>query len=285
MIFKHRNGYWDLSGKILIAGILNVTPDSFSDGRKFFSLEDALTRAAIMIEEGADLIDIGGESTRPGSDSISVEEEMNRVIPVIKALKQSPKTKNCIISIDTTKYEVAKAAIDEGVEIINDISAFRNDERMIKLASESGAGVILMHMQGNPKNMQIAPVYEDVISEILLFLEEAKNKAVEDGIDIENIVLDPGIGFGKSIEDNFKIISEINYFRMKLNRPILIGASRKSFIGRTLNLPIEERLIGSITAAVISAINGASILRVHDVKETRQAITILDKIFLCKSQE
>lgn len=285
MIFKHRNGYWDLSGKILIAGILNVTPDSFSDGRKFFSLEDALTRAVMMVEEGADLIDIGGESTRPGSDSISANEEINRVIPLIKALKQSPKTKNCIISIDTTKYEVAKAAIDEGVEIINDISAFRNDERMIKLASESGAGIILMHMQGTPKNMQIAPVYEDVISEILLFLEEAKNKAVEDGIDIENIVLDPGIGFGKSIEDNFKIISEINYFRMKLNRPILIGASRKSFIGRTLNLPVEERLIGSITAAVISAINGASILRVHDVKETRQAITILDKVYSYKNQE
>lgn len=275
MIFKHRRGFWNLENKILIAGILNVTPDSFSDGGKFFLTDSALRRAKELVNEGADFIDIGGESTRPGAENISAEEESRRVTNVISMIRKDRLFDSIPISIDTCKYDVALVAIDCGADIINDISAFCYDHRMFDLASSSGAGVILMHMQGTPQTMQANPHYEDLLTEISDFLYERFCMAVDNKINPENIVLDPGIGFGKTVAQNFEIIKNISLLKENLNRPILIGCSRKSLIGKTLDLPVEERMPASVVLAALSAINGARILRVHDVKETRQALKML----------
>jgi dihydropteroate synthase len=261
----------DLAQKPLIMGILNVTPDSFYDGGRYPTPEIALKKAEEMLTAGADIIDVGGESSRPGSKPVSEKDEQDRVIPIIEKISQKFKPP---ISIDTTKAAVAKAALEAGAAIINDISALRFDSRMAELASRSGAGLILMHLQGTPENMQTDPHYEDIICEISDFFKERIAFAVQAGIKKEQIILDPGIGFGKTVEHNLEIIRHLSSFKI-LGRPILVGLSRKSFIGKILGLEPKERLEGSLAAAVAAALNGAQILRVHDVGETIRAVKII----------
>ena len=251
-----------------------MTPDSFSDGGHFFKPEHAVKQGIRMAEEGADIIDVGGESTRPGSDSVTIEEELSRVIPVIEALS---KEMDIPISIDTYKSEVAKKALDAGAEMINEISALRFDPQMKKIAAEYQVPLILMHIKGTPKNMQKNPYYDDVIDEITKYLKESIQLAKDAGIQKENIIIDPGIGFGKRLEDNLNILKNLKKFSI-LDCPILVGPSRKSFIGKILNLPVEERLEGSLAALAVSIMNGANIVRVHDVKESKRVACLVDAV-------
>lgn len=257
-----------------IMGVINITPDSFSDGGRYFDKDKALERGFQLIEEGSDIIDIGGESTRPGSEPISPEEEIGRVVPLITALRKRTDT---LISIDTTKSEVAQAALDAGADIINDISALRFDPRMAPLVAEEDVPVILMHMKGTPKTMQVNPTYEDVLLEVKAFLEESIDKAQASGIKKEKIIIDPGIGFGKRLKDNLVLINNLHMLE-ELERPILIGVSRKSFIGSILDSPPEERLEGTIASAVLSVIHGAHILRIHDVSSVKKAVRVAEAI-------
>jgi len=250
----------------LIMGILNVTPDSFSDGGRFFSRENALKQAEKMAGEGADIIDVGGESTRPYAEQVSAEEEIRRIIPVIGKIRKKLRT---LVSIDTYKSEVACRALEEGADIINDISALRMDRNMGKAAARAGVPVILMHMQGRPRGMQANPRYSDVIRDIAGFLGERIKKAKELGIDAKKIIIDPGIGFGKTVEHNLLIIKNLEKFK-KLGCPVLAGPSRKSFIGKVLNLKVYERFEGTAAAVAICVWNGADIVRVHDVKEMKR---------------
>lgn len=227
-----------------------------------------------MEKQGADILDIGGESSRPGSDPVSEEEELKRIIPVIAELRKRTKI---LISVDTTKAKVAEEALAAGADIVNDISAFRFDDRMPLLVSDSGAPVILMHMKGVPKTMQSNPYYEDLYQEIRCFLEERIATATAYGIQREKIIIDPGIGFGKSMRHNLAIINNIHFLE-NLDRPILLGISRKSFIGKILNLPPQERSEGTIASAVLSVLKGAHILRVHDVECVKRAITVAEAI-------
>jgi len=259
----------------LLMGILNITPDSFSDGGKFSSLNKAVLRGIQMAEEGADIVDIGGESTRPGSKPIQAEEEIKRVVPVIKALRKKIKIP---ISVDTYKSEVAAAALDEGADIINDISALRMDEKTGILAAKRKVKIILMHMQGTPADMQKNPKYKNVIAEIVLFFKQRLKKAKELGIAENKIIIDPGIGFGKTLEHNLEIIKRLEEFKI-LGRPVMIGPSRKSFIGKILGLGVSERLEGTAAVAAISIFNGADIIRVHDVKEIKRVIETAWKIY------
>ncbi len=255
-------------------GIINVTPDSFSDPGKYFDTENAVAQGLEQAEQGADILDIGGESTRPGSEPVSPAEESNRIIPVITELRKRTKV---LISVDTTKAEVAEKALAAGADIINDISAFRFDDRMPLLVSEAGVPVILMHMKGVPKTMQSNPFYEDLFQEIRCFLEERIATATAYGIKREKIIVDPGIGFGKSLTHNLSIINNLGFLE-DLGRPILVGISRKSFIGKILNLPPQERTEGTIASAVLSVMRGAHILRVHDVAQVRRAITVAEAV-------
>jgi dihydropteroate synthase len=255
-------------------GIVNVTPDSFSDGGRFIDPQGAIHYAMAMADYGADIIDIGGESTRPGSKPVPYEEELARVIPVAKEICRRVEIP---VSIDTTKWEVARQALDVGVSIINDVSALRSDERIGRLAAEYGAHLVLMHMRGAPKDMQENTYYDDLIGEISDFLKSAADKATSLGVPKEKIIIDPGIGFGKSVEGNFTLLKNLNRF-LDLGYPIMVGTSRKSFIGKTLDLGVDERLEGSLAAACYAVLNGADIVRVHDVAETKRAITIIEKI-------
>ena len=256
-----------------IMGIVNVTPDSFSDGGKYFSVDDAVNHALKLIDEGADLIDIGGESTRPGSDPVSLEEELRRTIPVIKNIHQQ--RKDVIISIDTTKSEVAKQALDSGAQIINDISGLTFDEKMIDIAKEYNSGVVIMHIKGNPKTMQENPEYRDVVKDVYDFLLVQSIKAKQN--DIDKIIVDPGIGFGKRVEDNFSLIKNLDYFQ-SLGYPVMIGLSNKSFIGKTLNLENDQREIGTIILETISVIKSARIIRTHNVKYCNQLVKLASHI-------
>ncbi len=255
-------------------GILNVTPDSFSDGGKFNNSNAAFDYAMNMIKEGADIIDVGGESTRPGSDSVSEDEELNRVIPVINKIAQHS---SIPISIDTCKSSVAQQALESGAVIVNDISGLAFDEKMAHIVSRTKAGVIIMHIKGTPKTMQNDPHYNNVVREIQNVLENRITFALNNGIDKTQIVLDPGIGFGKTVEDNFVILRELKKLQT-LSCPILIGPSRKSFIGNTLNLPVNERIEGTAAAVTAGILNGAHIIRVHDVKEMKRVAVITDAI-------
>ncbi|MBN1223733.1 MAG: dihydropteroate synthase [Candidatus Aminicenantes bacterium] len=255
-------------------GILNVTPDSFSDGGFYLAKEKAVDHGLRMVEEGADIIDVGGESTRPGSDPILAEEELKRVLPVISELKKQSKV---LVSVDTLKSDVARAALDEGADIINDISALRNDPGMLPLIVEKQIAVILMHMKGTPKTMQVRPHYLDVLSEVSSFLEERMRTATDSGLDEDRIVLDPGIGFGKRLEDNLNLIRHLHRFAT-LGRPILVGISRKSFIGKILDAPADKRMEGTIASAVMSVVRGAHILRVHDVAAVKKAVLVAEAI-------
>ena len=268
---------WLLSKKkqSLIMGILNVTPDSFSDGGKYLEKNTAINHALEMIDKGADIIDIGGESTRPFSDPVSLKEEISRVVPVIEGIR---KESDVCISIDTTKSQVATAALNSGASVINDVSAMEVDPLMVDVALKFDCPLIIMHMKGTPKNMQDDPKYESLISDIKDYLLDRADFIISKGINPKKIVIDPGIGFGKTVENNFEIIKNLNHFTT-MNFPVLLGASRKSFIGISLNLPEKDRLEGSLAANIIGLQNGAKIFRVHDVAETNKALIIANKIF------
>lgn len=257
-----------------IMGILNVTPDSFSDGGLYLDKNKAVKRGLELAEEGADIIDIGGESTRPGSNSISTEEELKRIIPVLSDLREKT---DALISVDTTKSEVARAALDHGADIINDISALRFDPQMPPLAVNRDVPVVLMHMKGTPKTMQANPSYEDLLAEVKSFFKERLETAKTLGIKREKIIIDPGIGFGKGHNDNLLLIKNLRALE-EFERPIMIGISRKSFIGKILNLPVLERIEGTIASAVLSIIHGAHILRVHDVAPIKRAVLVAEAI-------
>lgn len=261
--------------KTLIMGVLNITPDSFSDGGKYFSKNSAIKHALKLINEGSDIIDVGGESTRPGASPLTIEEEITRVIPVIKEIRKL--SKNILISIDTYKSEVAKEAVKYGANIINDISGLVMDDRMVHIAAELDVPVIIMHLKGTPMDMQVNPTYENLISEITEFLRTQIQYALKNGVKKHNIIIDPGIGFGKTIEHNFKIIANLEKFK-KIGFPILIGPSRKSFIGNLLKLPPDKRLEGTAASIAIGIVNGARIVRVHDVLEMKRVSSIADKV-------
>lgn len=276
----------DISNKILelvsfldkrnhtkIIGVLNITPDSFSDGGLYLRPEDAIKRIEEMIGEGAEIIDIGGESSRPGAEPIGEEEELKRVIPVIDAIKK----KKVRFSIDTYRSKVAQEALKRGAEFVNDISGMRFDKNMVKVVSDYNARVIIMHMKGTPKNMQRNPGYEDVIDEIMNFFAERIVFCEKNGLKRENIILDPGIGFGKRLEDNLKILKNLIEFR-SFGTPVMIGASRKSFIKGITGAPVDERLAGSLAAVSEAFLQGIDYVRVHDVKETKQYLDVISAI-------
>jgi dihydropteroate synthase len=257
--------------KPLIMGILNVTEDSFYDGGLYATLDRAVARAKEMIEEGADIIDVGGESTRPFSKRVEEEEELKRTIPVIRKIREFS---DIPISIDTYKSKVAEEAIRAGADIINDISGLSFDKDMAKVASEFDVPIIIMHIKGRPEDMQVAPYYENVISEIKDYFRERLEYACNEGIKEENVIIDPGIGFGKRVEDNLKILKNLHEFK-EFGRPLLIGTSMKTFIGVVTNSPLEERLPGTLATVAISIWNGADIVRVHKVKETKKVVDLV----------
>ena len=251
-------------------GILNVTPDSFSDGGRFVTIDTALRQVDRMLADGADIIDIGGESTRPGAASVDVTEELQRTIPVIKAIRSHS---DAAISIDTSKSEVMREAVEAGANMINDVTALSDDQTM-QLAAELDVPVCLMHMQGEPRTMQVSPDYPDgVVAEVLRYLSDHIDAAIAAGISRQNIVIDPGFGFGKTLQHNYELLAHLERFT-QLGCKLLVGISRKSMIGNLLQVDVDERLSGSLAAAVMAAERGADILRVHDVRETVQALKV-----------
>lgn len=270
--FKERS--YDLSVKPLIMGVLNLTPDSFSDGSSYGSIQEAVDAAEKMVADGADILDIGGESTRPGAEPVSAAEEIDRVIPVIEKLAGRL---NVPISIDTWKAEVAEAALKAGAEIVNDISAMTMDPEMSATVAGADAAVILMHSRGKPADMQKNTDYTDIVAEVVTFLEARLKAAAAAGIDAERIVVDPGIGFGKSVAGNMEIIRRLREFQI-LNRPVLIGTSRKSFIGAALNREVSDRIFGTAASVAVGMMNGASIFRVHDVMAMRDCVDMVRAI-------
>jgi dihydropteroate synthase len=254
-----------------VMGILNITPDSFSDGGKYFNRESAISYAETMIEDGADIIDIGGESTRPGAESISVDEELNRVIPVIEKIRNE--YPDIILSVDTTKSKVADDALSIGADIINDISGLTFDPNIAEVARRHNAGLILMHIKGNPQTMQQNPYYEDVVCEVYDFLAAQIKNLQSNGL--SKIIVDTGIGFGKRVEDNFELINRLEEFK-SLGYPIMIGVSNKSFLGKSLNLDINNRENATVCAESISMNNGARIIRTHNVKRAVEAVNIFN---------
>jgi dihydropteroate synthase len=265
-----------LDGRTLVMGILNVTPDSFSDGGRFFDAAAAIAHGNALVAEGADILDVGGESTRPGSDTVSAPEEERRILPVIDGLASL----RVPISVDTRKASVAKEAVAHGASIINDVSGLA-DPQMARVAAATGAGLVIMHMLGEPKSMQVAPDYQDVVQEVAAFLAERARRAQHDGVAKAAIVLDPGIGFGKrtgkGIEDNATLLKHLDAVHA-LGFPVMIGASRKSFLGNIGKVPMAERLEGSLAAAAIAAWQGAQVVRVHDVRATRRVVDLVDAV-------
>lgn len=257
-----------------IMGVLNATPDSFSDGGEFNDLDSALGQIGLMIGQGATIIDVGGESTRPGSDPVTEDDELSRVMPILeRAIPEFPET---IFSIDTTKYKVAQKALDCGVHIVNDISGLQKEPRLADLCAEYGAGYILMHSQGNPKTMQKNPDYDDVIEDIYTYFE--KQAALAKGKGVDSIILDPGIGFGKSLEHNLSILANLDKFA-DLGYPLLVGASRKSMLGQILNdREVDGRLIGTVAIHYHAMMKGANIIRVHDVREANDSILVYNAL-------
>jgi dihydropteroate synthase len=256
----------------VLVGVLNVTPDSFSDGGNFLDPERAATRAAAMLDEGAQIIDVGGESTRPGSDPVAPEEEARRVVPVIREIMAE--RPGAIVSIDTYHAGTAEAALQAGASIVNDVSALRGDPRMADVVADAGCPVILMHMLGEPKTMQRDPRYDDVVREVRDFLAERAERAIAAGMEEENIILDPGIGFGKTLEHNLALLRHLDSL-VELGFPVLVGASRKSFIGRITGIEeAKDRLFGTVAANVIACSRGATFFRVHDVRANREALAV-----------
>ena len=258
-----------------VMGILNVTPDSFSDGGRYLDVQQAVTHAETMVAEGATLIDIGGESSRPGASPVSVNEELARVVPVIRGLVDAV---DVLISVDTFKAEVAQHALEAGAHIVNDITALCGDPAMGTVVAEMEAGVVLMHMKGTPRTMQQAPQYDNVVNEIRLWLKKKVQNAEAQGIAAERIIIDPGIGFGKTTEHNLEILKRLSEFR-ELNKPLLVGTSRKSFIGNVLGVPITERVEGTAATVCWAVAHGADIVRVHDVKANVRAAQMTDALY------
>lgn len=271
---KLRNRVIELGRRTLVMGILNITPDSFSDGGSFDDFDRARARAFELISAGADILDIGGESTRPGSAPAPVEVELERVVPIIREVR---KESDIPISVDTTKAEVASKALEAGADIINDVSSLQFDPDMVKVAAKSGAPLILMHMLGVPKTMQVNPVYESVLSEIIAFLEERMRYAVKNGVERKQIIVDPGIGFGKTATHNLKIIRDLDSLSC-MDRPVLLAASRKRFIGAILGRAEMERELGTAVVNVFGIAAGAHILRVHDVAFQREAVRLAEAV-------
>ncbi|WP_427162283.1 dihydropteroate synthase [Aliinostoc sp. HNIBRCY26] len=271
-----RDRCFDWGQRTYLMGVLNITPDSFSDGGEFNNIAAALSQAQAMVSAGADIIDVGGQSTRPGAEQISLEDELNRVLPVIEALRPEISVP---ISVDTTRADIAKASVEAGADIINDISGGTFDEQMLPTAASLGVPIILMHIQGTPQTMQQMTNYQDVVKEIASFLAKQIAIATDLGIDPTKIIIDPGIGFAKNYEQNLEILRRLEELR-SLNCPILVGVSRKSFIGRILNQPDPKARVWGTAAACCAAIfNGADILRIHDVKEISDVSLVADAIF------
>jgi dihydropteroate synthase len=268
------NRMLDFTHTTYVMGILNCTPDSFYPGSRSTTIKDALKTAHEMIDAGVNIIDVGGESTRPGSEGVTEEEEIRRVIPVIHALRDGS---DVMISVDTRKKAVAERALDAGADIVNDISGLRHNEELARLVAHRGVPVVLMHMRGSPKTMQKQAHYQNATSEILRELQGSIAAAIGAGIAPEMIIVDPGIGFGKRTQDNLRLIRELASLKA-LHFPILIGLSRKSFIGEILDKPVERRLIGTITANTLAIVNGANIIRVHDVAEAVEMVKIIDSV-------
>ena len=261
----------DCNARTLVMGILNVTPDSFSDGGRFFDPETAVSRGIEMVGDGADIIDIGGESTRPGSDPVSIEDEQERVVPVIKRLVAEV---GVPVSVDTRKHEVAEAALDVGATIVNDVTS-GSDPEMFRLVRDSGAGMVLMHMKGEPKTMQKSPRYDDVVREVHDYLDARVRAAVGAGVDWDRLCIDPGLGFGKTTAHSLRLMKETEAL-LDLGRPVLVGPSRKSFIGDALGTEVGERLEGTAGAVAYMVAKGAHIVRVHDVKELTRVVRVVD---------
>ena len=260
--------------RTVIMGIVNVTPDSFSDGGQYLDADAAVNHALALVEEGADLLDVGGESTRPGADEVSLQQELDRVIPVIERLQQAGDTP---ISIDTYKPEVMRAALQAGASMVNDVNALRA-EGALQIVAEAGVPICLMHMHGLPKTMQDQPVYDDVVSEVISFLVQRINACQELGIPKQDIIVDPGIGFGKSLDHNLALLSSITQIRAELRCETLIGVSRKSMIDELLNRKVSARSSASVGLAVQAALNGAKIVRVHDVQATHDALRSVEAV-------
>ena len=273
-IISHNKGDLRLGKSTKVMGIVNLTPDSFSNNGFSYNISKAIEYAVNLVKDGADIIDIGGESSRPGALPVSEDEELRRIIPFVKELS---KAIDKPISIDTYKSKVAIKAIEAGAQMINDISALNAEKEMLKIVAEYNVPVVLMHMKGEPQNMQLKAYYNDVVFEIIDFFQEVINRAINNGIDRNKIIIDPGIGFGKNWEHNIEILKRLREFKV-LDCPVLIGTSRKSFIGKILNKPIGDRLIGSLATAAVAIMNGVDIVRVHDVKETTDITKVCDAI-------
>ncbi|NQT22184.1 MAG: dihydropteroate synthase [Candidatus Omnitrophica bacterium] len=264
----------DYSDKALVMGILNRTPDSFYDGGKYKTKSCAVDAAYRMVHEGADIIDIGGQSTRPGSNPVITEEELERIIPIIEEIAGKI---DVPISVDTSNHAVAEESLKRGAVLINDITGLKGDEKMAGVVSKYGAGVVLMHIKGTPKDMQNDPAYDNLIEEIISYLRDSVQIGINAGIPHEKMIIDPGIGFGKAEEHNLSIINRLSEFK-QLGKPILIGVSRKSFIGSTLKLAVDERVFGTAACVALSIANGANIVRVHDVKQMKEIARMTDAI-------
>ena len=270
----------DLKARTYVMGVLNVTPDSFSDGGLFFDEDIAVNRCLELEKQGADIIDLGGESTRPAAGPVSIDEELKRVLPVIIRARS---LLNIPISIDTYKSKVAQEALKAGASIVNDISALRFDPEMADVVAKHNAFVILMHIKGTPLTMQDDPKYGDVVKDIIAYLEESIAIAKSSGVSDDKIIIDPGIGFGKTPEHNLEILNRLDELKV-LKKPIAIGTSRKSFIGKVLDLDVNDRLVGSLTSATVAICKGANIVRVHDVAESKQAAKMADSIIRRKQE-
>jgi dihydropteroate synthase len=255
-----------------LMGVVNVTPDSFSDGGRYLDAEAAVTHGEELLRDGASILDLGGESTRPGAEEVDEAEELRRVEPVVAGLAGA-----ATVSIDTSKLAVAEAALDAGASIVNDVTAFKHDPEMAGLCAERGVGVVLMHMPGNPRTMQDDPRYDDVVDDVKAFLAERMEFAVDQGIEEERIWVDPGIGFGKTLEHNLELLRRLGELR-ELGRPLVVGTSRKSFIGKVDGSDVEDRIGGSIATSVLAAAEGADVLRVHDVAEMAQALAVTNAV-------
>jgi dihydropteroate synthase len=274
-LWKIGDCIFDLSRQRLIMGVLNVTPDSFSDGGEFFAVDEAVEHGLEMAAEGAHIVDVGGESTRPGAETVSAEEELRRVIPVIEQLRRKS---DVIISVDTAKAEVARAAVRAGASIVNDVTGGRGDEDMMPLIAETKSAFIIMHMQGTPRTMQIAPQYANVVSEISDFFRQQYERAIVYSIDPMAIAFDPGIGFGKTLEHNLELLAQLERLRA-CDRPIVIGVSRKSFLSKLINsAQVSDRLAPAVALTALLRARGADVLRVHDVKENVNALKVTEAI-------
>lgn len=272
MLFKFGSVTYDFALRTHVMGVLNVTPDSFFDGGKFSTVESAVARGVQMVEEGADFIDVGGESSRPGSDPVSPAEEIRRVVPVIERLAKAFATP---VSVDTYKSEVAKAALEAGAVIVNDITAMTFDEHMLPLVVQQKASAVLMHMRGTPKTMQLNPEYKDVVREVGEYLRREAERCRIAGV--QQVLIDPGIGFGKNLHHNLQLIHNLKVFR-SYGFPLLVGPSRKSFLGTLLDLPVDQRLEGTAAAVAACVLNGANVVRVHDVRAMKRVVTVADAV-------